>query len=46
MRFSDELKFNAIDDWRPFYMNYSALKRIVYNNLKTSQVSGPENRAA
>lgn len=33
MKFSNALKLNAVDEWRPYYINYAGLKRYVYKNV-------------
>lgn len=30
MKYSNTLKLNAVDEWRPYYINYAGLKRYVY----------------
>ena len=34
MKFTKELKYNAVEEWRAYYVNYAAFKRIIYGEEK------------
>ena len=34
MKFTKELKYNAVEEWRNHYVNYAAFKRIIYGEEK------------
>lgn len=45
MKFTHQLKFNSVPEWKEYYINYSALKKIVYA-ISSAEVSRPESPAA
>ena len=34
MKFTKELKYNAVEEWRSYYINYAAFKRLIYGEEK------------
>lgn len=44
MRFSHLIKFNSVPDWREHYIDYSAIKKIIYAIGKREAQEGPDPR--
>ena len=43
-QYTKELKLNAVEEWRSAYINYSALKKIIYGEEKRQGAKATPSR--